>query len=160
MTSHPARPVRFQITQLRLQSITKSVESIVVVLFTTVMAAFLPNVVARALLGNQMAFEQSAAMEQVLTYIGYIPMVFLLIGAAHFIFAMTTNWMRERKVSELSKVLQSLEMDDQVCTCADGYCSCHDSGSSEMNPLAEVMMDSAKSDAKSAKRGRKAAKRK
>jgi hypothetical protein len=149
MTNHPARPVRFQITQLRLQSITKSVESIVVVLFTTVMAAFLPNVLARVLLGNQLSFEQSAAMEQVLMYLGYIPVVFLVIGALHFLFVMVTNWMRERQVNALQQVLKSLEMEDGMTT-----------ESSDTNSLAEVMMDSAKSNVKSAKRGRKAAKRK
>lgn len=166
MTTHPARPVRFQITQLRLQSITKSVESLVVVLFTTVMAAFLPNVVARMLLGNQMAFGQTPEMEQLLTYIGYIPLVFLAIGAAHFLFVLATNWMRENQVSELNKQLKSLEMDLDGCTCVDGHCTCHDMShdTSEVNPLAEVMASSSastlKSDAKSAKRGRKTAKRK
>lgn len=159
MTTHPARPVRFQITQLRLQTLSKSVESVVVVLFSTVMAAFLPNMIARLLFGNQMAFGQTEQMEAILTYLGYIPLVFLAIAIVHFLFVMTMNWMRERQIAALSKQLKALEMDFDGCTCVDGHCTCHDDTS--VNPLAEVMMESAsKSDVKTAKRGRKTSKRK
>jgi hypothetical protein len=149
MTSHQTRPVRFEITQLRLQSITKTVESLAVVLFTTVMSAFLPSTLARMIVGNQMTYEPTAAMQQMITVIGYIPVVFLAIGTLHFLFVMTTNWMREKKVNELQKALKALDMDDDMTV-----------SNSDVSSLAEVMMDSAKSNAKSAKRGRKTAKRK
>lgn len=110
--------LQFQITRLQQAKMNTTVESIAVVVLALFVSAILPSLLVRYYYADQQLFEQPQLLE-------YIPVVAFVLGAGYGIFAFAINFLRSRKIKQLSEEL------DRELLFADSSCCGQDCGSSK-----------------------------
>lgn len=114
--------LQFQISRLQQAKLNTSVEVIAVVVLALFISAILPSLLVRYLYADQQLFEQPALLE-------YIPVVAFVIGAGYGLFAIIINTLRSRKISQLSKELETEMLFSDMDGCCGGGGSCGGCGS-------------------------------
>lgn len=142
----------FKIQQLRTKNLVMAVQSIAVAVGAIIIAMILPQLIVRYILAEESLFEYSAQLE-------YIPVVAYSFATLYFLYAMLTNFLRERKAAQLEKTLEEecCGCSDQACGCEDGCCD--EISEEELAKLEEIVNETVKPSKKSNKKTAKKAKK-
>lgn len=116
--------LQFQIAKLQQAKLNTTVEVIATVVLALFVSAILPSLLVRYLYANQQLFEQPALLE-------YIPVVAFVIGAGYGLFAVVVNILRSRKISQLSKELETEMLFADMDGCCGGGCGTHSADSQD-----------------------------
>lgn len=94
----------WEVKSLRQENVIKGIESIAYMVFALFATVLLPSIIFRFFYADQQLLEQPKILE-------YIPIAAFALGCGYFLYAMTGNFMRTRKISKLEK-----EMKDCDCS--------------------------------------------
>lgn len=103
-----------EIQNLRLKSIGKTIEAVLVLITALFVSALLPGLLIRYVYATQQLFEQPKPLE-------YIPVGAFVIGIFYFLLAMGGNIRRERRVARLEQEIKDLEFSG-CCGCGCDSC--------------------------------------
>ena len=88
----------FKINSLRQTSMVKAVEGIAVLVFSFFLTALLPSIIFRLFYAQADLLEQPKVFE-------YIPIITFALGTGYFLYVMTGNFLRSRKIRQLEAEL-------------------------------------------------------